>query len=79
MVVLLLLSGVQMLMLGMTGEYLWRVLDEVRGRPPYIVRETVGGLERSAKAHLPLAERPAPINHGPKMRTGVTRSADSDD
>ncbi len=37
MVVLLLTSGVQMLMLGVIGEYLWRTLAQVRDREPYIV------------------------------------------
>jgi len=37
MVVILLLSGVQMLMIGIVGEYLWRVLDQVRNRQPYII------------------------------------------
>ena len=30
-------SGIQMLMLGVVGEYLWRMLDEVRRRPTYVV------------------------------------------
>ena len=30
-------SGIQMLMLGVVGEYLWRMLDEVRRRPPYVI------------------------------------------
>jgi len=30
-------AGVQMLMLGILGEYLWRTLDETRRRPPYVV------------------------------------------
>lgn len=40
MIVILVLSGIQMLMLGVIGEYLWRTLDQVRNRPPYIV-ETI--------------------------------------
>ncbi|MBI2509936.1 MAG: glycosyltransferase, partial [Betaproteobacteria bacterium] len=32
MVVLLLFSGIQMLMMGALGEYLWRALDESRRR-----------------------------------------------
>ncbi|MBI5365476.1 MAG: glycosyltransferase family 2 protein [Planctomycetes bacterium] len=40
--VLLVLGGVQMMMLGMLGEYLWRALDETRARPRYIVASTVG-------------------------------------
>lgn len=39
MVVVLLLSGFQMLMLGIIGEYLWRNLDESRKRPLYIIDE----------------------------------------
>jgi dolichol-phosphate mannosyltransferase len=37
MLVLLLLGGLQMVMLGVMGEYVWRALDEARGRPRYIV------------------------------------------
>jgi polyisoprenyl-phosphate glycosyltransferase len=37
MVVLLVLSGSQMMMMGILGEYLWRNLDETRKRPPFII------------------------------------------
>lgn len=36
-VIILLLSGFQMLMLGLLGEYVWRILDQVNSRPLYIV------------------------------------------
>lgn len=39
--VILFLGGLQMLFLGILGEYLWRALDEARGRPTYIIRERV--------------------------------------
>lgn len=39
MILLLMLSGFQMLMLGIIGEYLWRALDQVRNRQPYIIEE----------------------------------------
>jgi glycosyltransferase involved in cell wall biosynthesis len=42
MVVVLVLGGVQLLMLGVIGEYLWRTLDEARQRPPFIVSEAMG-------------------------------------
>lgn len=42
------LLGLVMFMLGIIGEYLWRVLDEVRKRPPFIV-DTVYGFEREGK------------------------------
>ena len=37
MVVLLVISGAQMVMIGILGEYLWRNLSETRKRPRYII------------------------------------------
>jgi dolichol-phosphate mannosyltransferase len=42
MTIILFLSGIQLLMLGIVAEYLWRTLDESRSRPPYVVYQTVG-------------------------------------
>ena len=42
MVVVLFVSGVQLIMLGVIGEYLWRNFDETRKRPVYVVDETLG-------------------------------------
>jgi glycosyltransferase involved in cell wall biosynthesis len=36
------LGGAQLVAIGMLGEYVGRVFDEVKGRPLYVVRETVG-------------------------------------
>jgi glycosyltransferase involved in cell wall biosynthesis len=36
------LSGIQLLMLGIVAEYLWRTFDESRGRPPYVVQDLAG-------------------------------------
>ena len=41
-VIVLLLSGIQMISLGVLGEYLGRVYEEVKQRPLYLVRETYG-------------------------------------
>jgi glycosyltransferase involved in cell wall biosynthesis len=41
MCVVLIVGGVQLLMLGVLGEYLWRAFDETRGRPRYIVEERI--------------------------------------
>jgi dolichol-phosphate mannosyltransferase len=40
--VVVFLSGVQLLMLGIVAEYLWRTFDETRSRPPFVVYETAG-------------------------------------
>ena len=39
-VVVLVLGGVQMMMLGVLGEYLWRTLEAARHRPIYFLEET---------------------------------------
>lgn len=39
MLVMTFTSGIQMTMLGVLGEYLWRTLDEVRHRPPFVIDE----------------------------------------
>jgi glycosyltransferase involved in cell wall biosynthesis len=40
-ILILILSGFQMLMLGVIGEYVWRTLSQVRRRPKYIVEEII--------------------------------------
>ena len=41
MLVILMTSGIQMTMLGVLGEYLWRNLDETRKRPRFVVDEII--------------------------------------
>ena len=43
------LSGLQLFVLGMLGEYLWRVADEVRRRPLFLVQELTGDFSRLTK------------------------------
>jgi dolichol-phosphate mannosyltransferase len=42
MILILLIGGMIMLMLGIIGEYIWRIYDEVRNRKVYIIQEKEG-------------------------------------
>ena len=65
-VLISMLGGVQLLLLGMFGEYLWRVCDEVRGRPLFVVQELTGTFPQLARelnsaASGAAAARPKPL------------------
>jgi dolichol-phosphate mannosyltransferase len=45
MVAVLVMSGMQFVMMGVLGEYLWRALDESRRRPRYLVEAVTGRLD----------------------------------
>jgi dolichol-phosphate mannosyltransferase len=53
LLVVLLLGGIQLITVGIIGEYLGRVYDEVKGRPLYIVRDRLNmpdeGVEEAAR------------------------------
>ena len=49
MFTILFLAGLQLLVTGVMGEYIWRTLDETRQRPLYIISETVGFSEGDAR------------------------------
>lgn len=53
MVTVLFLAGIQLISLGVLGEYLGRVYEEVKGRPLFLVREEIG-------VSTPAASQPEP-------------------
>ena len=72
--VVLFIGGLNLLVLGVIGEYLSRVYDEVRRRPLYLIRSKSASPDQEAVASQdPLAARtPAestvPSPHGPSIR-----------
>ena len=39
MMLILIIGGTIMLMLGMLGEYIWRILEEIKNRPNYVIKD----------------------------------------
>jgi dolichol-phosphate mannosyltransferase len=53
------LGGVQLVMIGVLGEYLWRILDEARARPLYILERTIGFSRPTSPSSRPDGVGPA--------------------
>jgi dolichol-phosphate mannosyltransferase len=40
MISIMLFSGLQLLMLGLIGEYLWRTLEQTKPKPRYVIKSS---------------------------------------
>ncbi|MEP7290026.1 MAG: glycosyltransferase family 2 protein [Chloroflexota bacterium] len=63
MVVLLIVSGVQLLMMGILGEYVWRNLDETRSRPRFIIERTIDSWDSRETLSEPIVTHEPVTNH----------------
>ena len=63
----LFIGGVQLIMLGIVGEYIGKIYDEVRGRPHYIISQQMGFDDEDARTHswLHRYHAPTPGPHTP--------------
>ena len=73
-VVVLFMSAVQLISLGIMGEYIRRIFVEVKGRPSYLVREVrgdrAGARDRASPRFKRKTRTPNPIVGSP-TRTGA--------
>jgi dolichol-phosphate mannosyltransferase len=57
MVVVLVVGGLQMVMLGIIGEYLWRTVSQVRNRRPYIIDAVYEDAPPDERANVAYTDR----------------------
>jgi polyisoprenyl-phosphate glycosyltransferase len=64
LVAVLFIGGVQLICMGIIGEYIGRIYGESKRRPLYVVRERMGFEARSSAAEMMPRTRPAVIRKG---------------
>jgi len=64
MTVILFFAGINLISLGMLGEYVARIFDEVKQRPLYLIQARQGtGLQAASTGGLAAQKRPIPAEH----------------
>ena len=76
-VAVLFLGGVQLISIGIMGEYLGRVYEEAKGRPLYLAREVIGELGASRPRPLAWNEQAPAVAVGMGPRRSGSRGAET--